>query len=286
MRKRLLLFILSIACLQACVKPKIYKAELLARQKSEARESVLQKELSDRKYETAKLTDAVGTLNRTIGNQETSLADLRNELSSRTQQMGESSSKLITEKMALEKELSSTKTQLENRAAIVQKIKLAQLERKTQLESLKTNLFRVFEKSEGVAVTIEGETVLLLFNDKFLFDATGVNVSASGKGLLSNLAGFLAARPELDMDILAYTDNTLPKDNKILKDTWEWSLLRATTLVRMLIRDYNVNANQMTPVGKGEFYPITSNETPEGRQKNRRTAIVFHPDLPKIPAAE
>jgi chemotaxis protein MotB len=281
-----MLVVLTCAGMQACVKPKIYKAEVLAREKSEARETVFVKELTDRKAETAKLTEIVGNLNHTIGNQETALSDLRTELSSRTQQMGESSSKLITEKIALEKELTATKAQLDNRSAIVQKVKTAQNERKMQLDNLKSSLSKVFDKSEGVAIATEGETVTLLLNDKYLFDASGVNVNASGKGLLTILASFLAARPELDMDVVAYTDNVLPKDNKILKDTWEWSLLRATTLVRLLIRDYNVNANQMTPVGKGEFYPLTSNETPEGRQKNRRTVVVFRPELLKVPAAE
>ena len=54
----------------------------------------------------------------------------------------------------------------------------------------------------------------------------------------------------------------------------------------MLIRDFNVNANQLTPIGKGEFYPITSNETPDGRQKNRRTVVVLRPVLPAVPVTE
>jgi len=286
MRKGLPLLILTIAGMSACVKPKIYKAEVRTRELGEARESVFVKELQDRKAETAKLTETVGALNRTIGNQETMLADLRTELSSRTQQMGESSSKLISEKIALEKELAATKAQLDNRSAIVQKVRNAQNERKLQLDNLKNNLTKVFEKSEGVAISMEGETVVVNFNDKYLFDLAGINVNANGKILLSNLAGYLSNHPDIDVDIVAFTDNALPKDNKILKDTWEWSLLRATTLVRLLIRDYNINANQMTPVGKGEFYPITSNETPEGRQKNRRTLIVFRPELLKIPTAE
>ena len=52
------------------------------------------------------------------------------------------------------------------------------------------------------------------------------------------------------------------------------------------IRDFNVNANQLTPIGKGEFYPITSNETPDGRQKNRRTVVVLRPVLPAVPVTE
>jgi chemotaxis protein MotB len=286
MRKGLLLLILTIAGMSACVKPKIYKAEVRTRELGEARESVFVKELQDRKAETAKLIDMVGALNRTIGNQETMLADLRTELSSRTQQMGESSSKLISEKIALEKELAATKAQLDNRIAIVQKVRSAQTERKLQLDNLKNNLTKVFEKSEGVAIAMEGETVVVNFNDKYLFDLAGINVNTNGKSLLSNLAGYLSNHPDIDVDIVAFTDNALPKDNKVLKDTWEWSLLRATTLVRLLIRDYNINANQMTPVGKGEFYPITSNETPEGRQRNRRTLVVFRPELLKVPTAE
>jgi len=286
MRKGLPLLILTITGMSACVKPKIYKAEVRTRELGEARESVFVKELQDRKAETAKLTETVGALNRTIGNQETTLADLRTELSSRTQQMGESSSKLISEKIALEKELAATKAQLDNRIGIVQKVRSAQTERKLQLDNLKNNLTKVFEKSEGVAIAMEGETVVVNFNDKYLFDLAGINVNTNGKSLLSNLAGYLSNHPDIDVDIVAFTDNALPKDNKVLKDTWEWSLLRATTLVRLLIRDYNINANQMTPVGKGEFYPITSNETPEGRQKNRRTLVVFRPELLKVPTAE
>jgi chemotaxis protein MotB len=56
--------------------------------------------------------------------------------------------------------------------------------------------------------------------------------------------------------------------------------------VRLLVRDFNVNANQLTPVGKGEFYPLTSNATAEGRQKNRRTVLVLRPVLPAVPEAE
>ncbi len=286
MRKGLLLLILTIAGMSACVKPKIYKAEVRARELGEAREGVFVKELQDRKAETAKLTEMVGALNRTIGNQETTLADLRTELSSRTQQMGESSSKLISEKISLEKELAATKAQLDNRIGIVQKVRSAQTERKLQLDNLKNSISNVFEKSEGVAIALDGETVVVNLNDKYLFDLTGININTNGKSLLSNLAGYLSTHPDMDVDIVAFTDNALPKDNKILKDTWEWSLLRASTMVRLLIRDYNINANQMTPVGKGEFYPITSNETPEGRQKNRRTLIVFRPELLKVPTAE
>jgi len=77
-----------------------------------------------------------------------------------------------------------------------------------------------------------------------------------------------------------------PAKEKTIKDTWDWSLQHATNVVRMLIREFNTNANQLMPVARGEFYPMTSNETPEGRSKNRRTVMVFKLVLPAVPVVE
>lgn len=272
--------------LTACVKAKIYNAEVASRQSAEARERVLVKELLDRKKESADLIKQVGELNRTIGNQEAEIKDLNAELSTRTQKMGESSSKLASEKAALEKELTNTNAELERRNGLLRRIQNAQQEGQKLLTDLKSDLEKGYSGQADVVVSIENEAVLLTLPDKTLFEQkAGQEVSASGKTLLTPLAQILTNRPELDVEINCHTDNSLPKD-KTLADTWDWSLRRATNLVRLLVRDFNVNANQLTPVGKGEFYPLTSNATAEGRQKNRRTVLVLRPVLPAVPEAE
>lgn len=267
----------------ACVKPKIHRAEQSLRLKSEARESILQKELQDRKAETARLTDQIANLNRTLGAQASDITQLRNELVARTQQMGESAGKLFTEKQVLESKLSETELKLAEKEAVLNRIRNAQAVRKNKVKGLYESLQKAFDKVEGAVVSIEGETITLSLSDKYLFDPGGLNIGTGGKNLLSPLAAFLIERPDLDVDVVSYTDNTLPKEQKTLKDTWEWSLQRAVGIVRMLIREYNVSANQLTPVGRGEFYPLASNETPEGRLKNRRTEIIVRPVLPKVP---
>jgi len=271
--------------LNACVKPKIYRAEVAARKATENREKVLVQELLDRKRETADLTRQVGELNRLIGNQEAEIRSLNTELSSRTQKLGESSSKLSSEKAALENELAASNAELTKRKALLQRIQKAQQDRAKTLSDLKNALTKSYSDQPGVTVALDGETVMLTLPDKTLFDAKGLEISASGKNLLSPFVQVLTSRPELDVDVVCYTDNVLPKD-KTLQDTWDWSLRRATNLTRLLIRDFNVNANQLTPAGKGEFYPVTSNETADGRQKNRRTVMVIWPELPPVPAAE
>lgn len=289
MRLHLFLYlIMSFLMTVSCVKPKIYKAELSARSAAEAREKMLVKELGDRKNETSTLIKQVSDLSRTIGVQENEISNLRNELSNRTQVMGASSSRLANEKAELEKELTAKNFLLNQREETLQRIRDAQTDRKKLVDEMDTALASVYAPfaESGVTVTINNETVLLTLPDKSLFDDKALNISAAGKELLMPLAEFLAARPSLDVDVEAYTDNILPPKEKSLKDTWDWSLQRATNLTRVLIREFNINANQLTPVGRGEFYPITSNETPEGRQKNRRTVVVLRPALPAVPGAD
>ena len=278
---------LLLFAVASCVKPKIYRAELTARQTAEGREAVLNRELTDRKVETASLTKQVGELNRTIGNQEEKIRLLNEELAARTRQMGESASKLATEKTTLERDLTKINAQLELKEEALQRIQKVQQDRTKRMTDIENALIKAYtpKMSTGISIAVSGETMLLTLPDAAIFEPTGLNISASGKTLLTPLAEILLARPELDVDITAYTDNVLPKD-KLVKDTWDWSLLRATNIVRLLTQEYNVNANQLTPVGRGEFYPLASNETPEGRQKNRRTVVVVRPVLPVIPNAE
>lgn len=270
----------------SCVKPSVYRAEFAARNQAEAREKVLVKEVLDRRAEATELIKQVGDLNRTIGSQTEEMNDLRTELNSRTKQMGESSSKLSSQMAQLENDLAAKTSLLEQRTSTLQKVQAAQKDRRRVLNEVKTALVKAYPGTMGVQIDITAnEEVTVSLPDKTLFNTDGITVSASGKTLLKPLADFLAERPELDVDFVAYTDNSLPKD-KTIKDTWDWSLVRATNIVRLLIRDFNTNANQLTPIGRGEFYPVTSNATPEGRLANRRTVAVIHPVLPAIPAAD
>jgi chemotaxis protein MotB len=266
----------------ACVSPKVHNREKLARTAAEAREKVLVKFLEERKAETATLTTKVADLSKTIGSQEVDIRNLNTELNAKTRSLGESSSKLVQEKTALEASLRETKAALGEKTAQIDKFTQVAESRKTTLAALFFALSQGYQDqiANGVEINQAGELISLLLPDKLLFEPSGLNLSAGGKNLLKPFSEFLAVRPELSVDVVAHTDNNLPPKEKSLRDTWEWSLQRATNVVRLLTREYNINANQLTPVGRGEYYPLTSNETPEGRQKNRRTILLLRPVLP------
>lgn len=278
-----LLFLLFLTPMLACVRPKIHRAEVASRAAAEAREQLLAKTLDERVRENSTLIQQVSDLSKTVGSQDANLKLLQSELAARTQSMGESTGKLASEKAALQQDLLQTKRQLDQRNALLNDLKGKRTSNQSTLNAIESELKKGLETIQITEYSLNslGDAVMLSLSDKLLFESAGSTVSSSGKMAMTGIAGFLSKNPTVDLDVEAHTDNVLPPKDKSLQDTWDWSLRRATNVVRLLIRDYNVNANQLTPIAKGEFYPLTSNETAEGRQRNRRTIFVFRPVLQK-----
>ncbi len=280
------LWAVACACVgSGCVSNKVHQAEVQKRAACEAREGVLLQELLERRRESEVWAKRLAELGREVGQLEREREQLRQELSERTAALGESASQLLADKRALEEALAGSKAREAQLAARLAAIREAQAARLAALERLRQEVAERYAGVKGVSVEAAEMAVLLTLPDGQLFDKSGVLISAEGRQLLKPLAELLAQRPEVGAEVLAYTDNALPKTLKQAEDTWGWSLMRATQVVRVLIQQFNVNANQLTPIGKGEYYPVASNETPEGRQRNRRTVVALYPPLVKVPPA-
>lgn len=285
MQKSVLFIVVAVFGV-ACVKPKVYKAETVARMAAEARESILQQELSDRKRETAGLVERVSELSRTLGQTETELRALRSSASQQTQQLNESSAKLNEEKRRLENDLAARTDQAQALQKQLSSISSAQQSRAEAVSSLAASLASEFSALNLTSVAVENrdEKVVVIFPDELIFDKNGLTVAATGLPALAVVGKKLAERPELLAQIVAHTDNVVPKD-KTVRDTWDWSMQRAVVLAKIFAREHGANENQMTVAGRGEFCPLASNGTLEGRAQNRRTEIIFSPKLMAIPMA-
>ena len=106
-------------------------------------------------------------------------------------------------------------------------------------------------------------------------------VDARGKEALAKLAEVLNAQRDVDVNIEGHTD-TNPIHTARFADNWDLSVIRATSVVRILTKEYNVNPLQIVPSGRGEFLPVADNETAEGRSKNRRTEIIIAPKIDEL----
>lgn len=123
--------------------------------------------------------------------------------------------------------------------------------------------------------------VYVAMSDKLLFQSGSARLDKRGEEALGKLAEVLNKQTDIDVFIEGHTDNK-PINTVQFKDNWDLSVIRATSVVRILIKNYNVNPLQIQPSGRGEYMPVDDNETVEGRSKNRRTEIIMAPKLDKL----
>lgn len=136
-------------------------------------------------------------------------------------------------------------------------------------------------KADELSVEMKNGKVYVSMTDKLLFKSGSAAVEDKGKLAIKKLAEVLNKNNDIDIAIEGHTDNVPIKTN-IYKDNWDLSVARATSIVRMLNEEYSVNPIRLTASGKGEYFPVATNDNPEGRAKNRRTEIILSPKLDEL----
>lgn len=123
---------------------------------------------------------------------------------------------------------------------------------------------------------ISGNAVVIL-SEELVFRPNSVSrLEDKGMEALEIISQIITRFPNTQMTIIAHTDNTPPR-NRSYQDNWNYSALRAATITRLLTEEFYVSANQVTAAAKGEFAPMASNESSEGRAQNRRVELVIAP---------
>jgi chemotaxis protein MotB len=135
--------------------------------------------------------------------------------------------------------------------------------------------------SDELSVEIRNGKVYVSMSDKLLFKSGSAAVEAKGKEAIKVLGEVLVKNPDIDILIEGHTDN-VPIKTANYKDNWDLSVARATSIVRILTDDHKVVPTRLTASGKGEFLPRETNDTAEGRARNRRTEIILSPKLDEI----
>ncbi|PCI35823.1 MAG: hypothetical protein COB60_01575 [Flavobacteriaceae bacterium] len=132
---------------------------------------------------------------------------------------------------------------------------------------------------EDIQVNVEKTVVYISIADKLLFRSGSAVISDKATSVLAKVAAVVNAQ-SADMEVMVegYTDNISISTTGI-KDNWDLSVKRATSVVRVLQNKFNVAPSRLVAAGRGEYTPIDSNDTVEGRAKNRRTRIVLMPKL-------
>ena len=189
----------------------------------------------------------------------------------------------MTEQEKLNALLNQKKNELNERERTINELQQminAQNEKVRKLLSSVKDALLGFSSDELTVREKDGK-VYVAMSDKLLFQSGSARLDKRGEEALGKLAEVLNKQTDIDVFIKGHTDNK-PINTVQFKDNWDLSVIRATSVVRILIKNYNVNPLQIQPSGRGEYMPVDDNETAEGRSKNRRTEIIMAPKLDKL----
>lgn len=145
---------------------------------------------------------------------------------------------------------------------------------------LATNLKRSLDdvNDPDIDVNVLKGVVYISIADKLLFKSGSADINPSAATVLGKVAKVINDHKELDVLIEGHTDNR-PISTSCMKDNWDLSALRSTSVVRLLQSKYAVAPERMTAGGRSEYVPKEPNDTEKGRSVNRRTNIIITPKL-------
>ncbi|MEO8068676.1 MAG: OmpA family protein [Flavobacteriales bacterium] len=142
--------------------------------------------------------------------------------------------------------------------------------------SLKSSLGNL--NDTDVVVNVEKSVVFISLSDKMLFPSGSTTISPRAKEVLSKVATVVNDKPEMEVLVEGHTDD-VPIAKDCIKDNWDLSVLRATSITRVLTQELGVAPGRVTAGGRGQYVPLVANDTPENRSTNRRTRIVILPKM-------
>ena len=314
MIKRISLGLLVLALSTSCVSKKIYNdletkfADLKKENRSladnneeltksknqlEADKSKLQSDYDKIKAERDKLLADFTAADKNLKTLQASYKALEKDsndaLSSNIDKNRELLAKLEAKEKSLAAEqerLNKLKADLEASSKRLNELESYIAAKEASMNKLKETLSKSLKAFEGKGLTVEQRNgkVYVSMENKLLFGTGSWAVGAEGKTAVVAVGKVLADNPEISVLIEGHTDN-----DKILgaigggiENNWDLSTKRATAIVNILSENKGVKKENLTAAGRGEFAPLMSNDTAEGKSKNRRIEIILTPKLDVI----
>jgi len=222
---------------------------------------------------------------------------------------------LAREKSSLESEMDELKKRTnflkENNTTMLKQLEGLSVVTSTQAESIKRSLENIGAKDEyiqdlqkemdrkdslnmalvmnlkgaignlddkDINIKVDKGVVFVDISDKLLFTSGKYDIKPHAHEVLRKVAMVLKNQSHLEFMVEGHTDDVAYHHPPLL-DNWDLSVKRATSVVRVLQKEYGLEPTHITAAGRGEFISVASNDTPEGRSANRRTRIVILPQL-------
>ena len=153
-----------------------------------------------------------------------------------------------------------------------------------EVKALKDKVLNALKGFEGSGLNVyeKDGKVYVSMDDKLLFASGSWNLNEQGLNAIKELAKVLENEPDITVLIEGHTDNVPYRGSGQIKDNWDLSVMRATSVVRALLQNGNIEPVRLSASGRSEYLPLDEANTAEARAKNRRTEIILTPNLDQL----
>ncbi len=286
-----LLLIGTMMSMTSCVvSKKKYEQEVAARESYEAKSLGLGRDLS-RVKDTLNLTDqelasqraTVQNLKREIQQLQTDYANMQATNRRLQLNLNEINNQALSEREKMDAALQAKLLELERKEKIIDDLQANVAQREQAMKDILGKIEQAIAQysSDDLSVEMKEGKVYIALSNALLFKSGSAAVDPKGKEALGTLAGVLSKNPDISILVEGHTDN-VPIRSASFKDNWDLSVIRATSVVRLLTEEYQLSPSQVSAAGKGEFAPKSDNDTREGKAINRRIEIIIQPQLDEI----
>jgi chemotaxis protein MotB len=315
--KKIFFSLLAVVLLTGCVTQKKYNELLNDYLNSEVKNKFLNQSLDSLKTacatkdssltaqitqlqaDSASLAELIESMQKTMEDETAKHTLAQQEYLKKLKEAGDKTQKTNADLIQMQVDLEKQKMALEQKEADLKKAyaelqerekKIAELqqlltEQKTKSEALKEAIKKAltdFSAGELSVYTKDGK-VYVSMSDKLLFKSGSTTVESKGVEALGKLSEVLKKNADILITIEGHTDNVpYISSGGLIKDNWDLSLMRSSSVLHILTDKYKVNPVQIIASGRGEFSPISSNATADGKARNRRTEIIITPKVDKL----
>lgn len=225
----------------------------------------------------ARLQGEIKALGSSLALREEQVSDLKNQRDQTVSQVGE----LTVLSKSANDNIKETLDQLQRKDKYIRYVQAARTKADSINLALAVNLKSVLKEGiedADVEIKVDKTVVFINLSDKMLYQSGSSNLTSRAKEVLGKIATIVQSRPNFEVMVEGYTDN-VPIRNSCIKDNWDLSVKRATSVVRVLQEEYGVDPDRLIAAGRGEYNKLAPNDTPAGRAMNRRTRIIILPKL-------
>lgn len=286
MRPTTFLGLITIALLTfSCVGKKKFEAALakneLDSQGFENRISILDREILQKKRQIdtlslryAETRGANGALLATQDKHLDRIDEVQAQLDNARKDKSSTAQDLTSEVRDRDQTIKDKTNQLARISGTIDKF---EKENEAKIGNLRWELEQAFAEKQSVEYV--NQELRIILNDELLFRSNNARVRTAGIQNLKKIADFMNSNPTLRLYVIGNTDN---KKAKNYKDNWDYSVIKASNVVKVLTGEHGLSPSRVIAAGKGEFSPKASNETTDGKTANRRIEFIIIPRLDRL----